>query len=88
MWPLFMLAVLRITNDMFNAYAWLASQKFKVIDVFIAKCICFKINASLIVCCNYLNHYSGYDEVQMYILIYYIHINYIICNRNTYKTIQ
>lgn len=49
------------------------------------KRVCFKIDASLIECCKDLNHYSGYDEVQMYILIYYIHINYIICNRITYK---
>lgn len=52
------------------------------------KCVCFKIDASIIVCCNYLNHCSGYDEVQTYILIYYIHIHYAVCNRMAYKTIQ
>lgn len=85
---LFMFTLLGITNDIFNTEVWLASQKFIFIVVFIVKHVCFKMDASLIACCNYLNHYSSYDETQMYILIYYIHIHYAVCNRITYKTIQ
>lgn len=74
-----------VTCYIFNADAWLASQKFKFIVVLIVKYICFKIDASLIACCNYLNYYSCDDEVQMCSFIYYIHINYTIYNRVAYK---